>query len=56
MQLSLYLARRHFEGSDNLTCGNISRKYGIYRKLVEIGYFEEIAAGWVGGGERGEAP
>ena len=28
----------------------------IDRKLVEIGYFEEIAAGWVGGGEGGEAP
>ena len=26
------------------------------RKLVEIGYFKEIAAGWVGGGEGGEAP
>ena len=28
----------------------------IDRKLVEIGYFEEIAAGWTGGGEDGEAP
>ena len=23
---------------------------------MEIGYFEEIAAGWLGGGEGGEAP
>ena len=28
IQLSLYLARRHFEGGDNSTCGDISRKYG----------------------------
>ena len=28
----------------------------MYHKLVQIGYFEEKAAGWACGGEGGEAP
>ena len=32
---------------------NLSHLPHIDRKLVEIGYFEEIAAGWAGGGKGG---